>query len=176
METIPKKNCHKIGYIQKQHGLDGELNLRIEAHFADSLEDIETIFLEHDGLLVPYFLEEDGIRFRSNESALVQLKWIDSEKRAKDLVGTAVFIHEKDFIRGEEEFTVNELVGFQLVDESKGIIGDILQVDDYAGNLLLTVVYNENEVMIPYSEDFVTAFDFDNKVIEMRCPDGIFDL
>ncbi|MFV0554578.1 MAG: ribosome maturation factor RimM [Mangrovibacterium sp.] len=176
METIPKADCKPIGYIQKQHGLNGELNLRFEAQFGDSLEELTTLFLEHDGLLVPYFIVEDGLRFRSAETALVQLQWVNNEDEAKALVGTTVYIHEDDYIRGEENFTVDDLVGFTLHDEEKGEIGTITHVDDYAGNLLLTVSYQDAEVMLPYNEDFVLDFNEENKTLKMKCPEGIFDL
>lgn len=176
METIPKNNCKKIGYIQKQHGLQGELNLRFEHQFGDSLEEVETLYLEHDGLLVPYFIMEDGLRFRSGEAALVQLEWVDDELKAKALVGASVYIHEDDYIRGDEEFTVNELVGFRLFDVNQGEIGEILQVDDYAGNMLFTVLFKDAELMVPYNEDFVVGIDVEAKTLEMQCPDGIFDL
>ncbi len=176
METIPKINCKKIGYIQKQHGLNGELNLRFEPQYGDSLEELTKLYLEHDGLLVPYFICEDALRFRSGETALVQLEWINDEKDAKALVGTSVYIHEDDYIRNEEEFTINELVGFKLHDVNMGEIGEIIQVDDYAGNVLLTVLYEEQEVMVPYNEDFVVAIDAEARMIEMRCPEGIFEL
>lgn len=176
METIPKSACKKIGYIQKQHGLAGELNLHFEHQFGDSLEEVDTLYVEHDGLLVPYFIEEDGLRFRSSEIALIQLEWVNSEKEAKALVGASVYIHEDDYIRADEDFTINELVGFQLIDVALGPIGKILQVDDFASNLLLTVSYKDTEVMLPYNENLVAGIDVEEKTIEMQCPEGIFDL
>ncbi len=176
METIAKADCIKIGYLQRQHGLKGELQLRFEPQFGDSLEVLDILYLECDGLLVPFFIREAGFRFRSNESALVHFEWVNNELEAKKLNGTSVFIHEDDYIRTEENFSLNELVGFLLFDAELGAIGHIKQVDDYAGNLLFTVQYNEKEVMVPFNDDFLVRLDEDKKEIEIKCPAGIFDI
>ncbi|PTN10558.1 ribosome maturation factor RimM [Mangrovibacterium marinum] len=176
METIPKDDCIKIGYLQKPHGIKGEVTLQLEAGYDLSLEEMPTIFLEIDGLLVPFFLREEGLRFRSAETALLHFDWIDNEEQARKICGTSVYIAREDFIADQEDLSLHQLVGYTLFDSNKGRIGKILQVDDYAGNLLFTVEYGQQEVMIPFSEDFLTRFDEEACEIEMECPEGIFDL
>ncbi len=176
METIPKSDCIKIGSLQRQHGLKGEIQLRFEPQYGASLEYVETIFLEHDGLLVPYFIKEDGLRFRSNESALICIEWIDNDVQAKKLSGSSVYISRTDYVKEEQEFGLHELIGFNLIDSKLGEIGKILQVDDFAGNLLLTVDFNGNEVMVPFNEDFVIKLDEHEHLLEMICPEGLFEI
>lgn len=176
METIPKSDCIEIGSLQRQHGLKGEIQLRFEPQYGTSLEKVNTIFLEHDGLLVPYFIPEDGLRFRSNESALISLEWINNDNQAKELSGLSVYISREDYIKEDEEFGLHELVGFTLIDTKIGEIGKILQVDDFAGNLLLTVSYKENEIMVPFSEDFLVELDDEKYIVKMNCPEGLFDI
>jgi 16S rRNA processing protein RimM len=176
METIPKADCLQIGYLQKPHGIKGEITLQFEAGYDSSLEEMPTIFLEIDGLLVPFFLREEGLRFRSSETALLHFDWVENEEQARKLCGSPVYIAKADFLADEEEMPLHMLVGFTLFDCQKGRIGEIIQVDDYAGNLLLTVVFNQQEVMVPFSEDFLTRFDEQARELEMQCPEGIFDL
>ncbi|MGD9929751.1 MAG: ribosome maturation factor RimM [Mangrovibacterium sp.] len=176
METIPKNDCLKIGYLQKPHGIKGEVVLNFEPEFETSLEEEPALFLEIDGLLVPYFLKPDGLRFRSGESALLQFDWVDDENQARQICGCAVYMKKEDWLDDEEELPLHMLVGYQLFDSKRGIIGTIEQVDDYAGNLIFQVTYNGQEVLIPFNEDFLVRFDEDNREIELQCPDGIFDL
>ncbi len=176
METIPKNDCLKVGYLQKPHGIKGEVVLNFEPEFANSLEEEPALFLEIDGLLVPYFLKPEGIRFRSGETALLHFDWIEDENMARQICGNSVYIKKEDWLDDEEELPLHMLVGFQLYDTTLGLIGPIEQVDDYAGNLIFQVTYKNQEVLIPFNEDFLIRFDEANREIELKCPEGIFDL
>ncbi len=60
-----------------------------------------TLFLEIDGLLVPFFLREEGLRFRSAEVALVHFDWVEDEEQARKLCGSSVYIQQEDWIKEE---------------------------------------------------------------------------
>lgn len=176
METIPKSNCVKIGFVQKPHGIHGELVIRFQEEFYETLEEFPTLFLEIDNLLVPFFIAEDGLRFKSGESVIAQLDWIDSDKKAKELSGLSVYVNENDVIYPDDELSPNALVGFRLYDVDLGLIGEILDVNDYAGNLLLEVEYRGKEALVPLNEDLIVRLDEDAREIEMQLPSGLFDL
>ena len=176
METIPKSNCQKIGYIQKPHGIHGELVIRFDEEYYETLEECPTLLLEIDDLLVPYFIAEEGLRFKSGESVIAKLDWIDSDKKAKDLCGLSVFVSQDDVILSEDEFLPHLLSGFTLFDQTLGIIGEIEDVHDYSGNLLLEVNYQGKESLIPLNEDLIVRLDEEKKEIELDIPEGLFDL
>lgn len=176
METIPRQDCLQIGYLQKPHGVRGEVVLQFSAEFGASLEEEPVLFVELDGLLVPYFPEQQGIRFRSDETALLKLEWIDNESQARQICGQAVYLKKDDWIDEEGTILVYYLIGFKLIDYERGLIGVIEQVEDYGGNLVIQLTYQGREVLIPFSDDFLIRFDEDKREIEMRCPEGIFDL
>ena len=93
METIPKSDCRKIGYIRKTHGVQGEVALEYEPELEESVAQAERFFLEIDGLLVPFFISEDGLRFKSAKTALLQFNWVDGENQARRLVGCPVYLY-----------------------------------------------------------------------------------
>jgi len=82
METIPKSDCRKIGFIRKTHGVHGELVLEYEPEYEESVVEADRYFLEIDGLLVPFFVAEEGFRFRSAKTALITFDWVETEKYA----------------------------------------------------------------------------------------------
>jgi len=176
METIPKNNCVKVGYVQKPHGIHGELVIRFEEEYYETLEECPTLFMEIDNLLVPYFISDEGLRFKSGESVITKLEWVDSDKKAKDLCGLSVFVNQDDIVEFEDEMSPNALVGYQLFDETLGLIGEITEVNDYSGNLLLVVEYQGKEALVPINEDLIIRMDEDRREIELRIPDGLFDL
>lgn len=176
METIPKSKCVKIGFTQKPHGIHGELVVRFQEEFYETLEERPVLLLEIDDLLVPYFISDEGLRFKSGESVIVKFDWVNSDKQAKDLCGLSVFVKEEDVVETEGEFVPGDLVGYKLYEQSLGFIGEIDDVADYSGNLLITVNYNGKECLVPFNEDLLVRFDEDLQEIEMDLPEGLFSL
>jgi len=176
METIPKSDCLKIGYVQKPHGIHGELVIRFQEEYYETLEECPTLFIEIDKLLVPYFISDDGLRFKSGESVITQLDWVDSDKKAKGLCGLSVFVDQNDVIEFGDEMSSNALVGYQLFDETFGLIGEITEVNDFSGNVLLSVEYQGKEALVPLNEDLIVRLDEEKREIELRIPEGLFDL
>ena len=176
METIPKSDCTKVGFVQKPHGIHGELVIRFDEEYYETLEECPTLFLEIDNLLVPFFISEEGLRFKSGEAVIANLEWIDSDKKAKELCGLSVFVYQDEVIEFEDEMSSNALVGYQLFDETLGLIGKITEVSDFSGNVLLSVVYQGKEAMVPLNEDLIVRLDEDLHEIELRIPEGLFDL
>ncbi|WP_346855528.1 hypothetical protein [uncultured Draconibacterium sp.] len=174
METIPKADCEKIGYFRKTHGVHGDVVLEFEPQFEYSIEATDHFFVELDGLLVPFYISDSGFRFTTAKSAIVTFDWVDSEKYAKRLVGCSVYLFKNEIIDEPEE---NELMleAYLLVDEELGEIGMINQVDDYSGNVVLTVSYRGNEILIPYNEEIVVAIDETLKTITLNLPEGILE-
>jgi 16S rRNA processing protein RimM len=176
METIPKNDCVKVGYVQKPHGINGELIIRFQEEYYETLEEVPSIFLEIDNLLVPFFIADEGLRFKSSESVITKLDWIDSDSKAKALCGLSVFVNTEDVILTDDEMSPHELVGFQLYGEDIGLIGEITEVHDYSGNLLLSVDYQGNDVLVPLNEDLIIDIDENLRKIELRIADGLLNL
>ena len=176
METIPKENCTKIGFIQKTHGISGEMILKFQEEFYETLEEQPTLLFEIEGLLVPYYIAEEQLRLRSGESAILKLDWIDDDKQAKTLCGCAVFVKNEDLLITEEELSLHALVGYLLFDQNHLEIGSIVDVEDYSGNVLLAVKYKGKEVLVPFNEDLLLELDEQNQTLTLSIPDGLFDL
>jgi 16S rRNA processing protein RimM len=176
METIPNSKCVKVGYVHKPHGINGELVIRFQEEYFETMEEYPAIFLEIDNLLVPFFIAEEGLRFKSSESVITRLEWIDSDAKAKDLCGMSVFVKGDDVVEFEDEMSPHALVGYQLLDEDRTPIGEIKEVHDYAGNLLLSVDYQGKEVLIPLNEELIVNVDEEKREIELRIADGLLDL
>ena len=176
METIPKNSCTKIGTIQKPHGISGEISVRFQEQFYESLENADTVFLEIDGLLVPFFITAEGIRFRTGDSAIVPLKWVTTEEEARKLVSLSLYLKNEDLKKEEDHLDFRMLEGFLLVDQRKTRIGNIITVHDFSGNIVLEVDYLGKSILIPFNEDFLISFDQGGRVLALDLPDGLLNL
>jgi len=175
METIAKADCEKVGFFKKTHGVSGELVLEYEPQFEYSIENADRFFVELEGLLVPFFIVEDGFRFKTENSAILTFDGVESEKYAKRMVGSSVFLFKNEIIVMDDELSDSELVDYLLVDEKRGKIGIIDQIDNYSGNIVFTVNFKGKELLVPFNEDFLLEIDKQNKVITLNLPEGLFD-
>lgn len=175
METIPKTDCEKIGFIRKTHGVHGEVVLEFEEQYEYSVEDAESFFIEIEGLLVPFFITDEGLRFRSGKSVIVKFDWVDTESYAKRLVGKEVYLYQSELTEMPEG-QISFLQGFVLFDEKLGEIGIVEEVDDYAGNIVLTVNFRGAERLVPYNDEILVDFNEGHKKLILRLPDGLLDV
>ena len=110
---IKKEDVYKIGKLGKPHGVKGEVRMLCTDDIFDRVES-DSLILEIDGILVPFFMEE--YRFRSDERVLVKFADIDTEAQARELTGCEVYFPREQADRHEGEATWAELVGYALVD------------------------------------------------------------
>ncbi|MEN8117067.1 MAG: 16S rRNA processing protein RimM [Bacteroidota bacterium] len=174
METIPKADCEKIGFFRKTHGVHGEVILEFESHFEFSVEEADRFFVELEGLLVPFFVSEDGFRFKSSKTAIIKLDDVNTENYARRLVRNSAWLFKEEIIDTPEESELL-LEGFMLIDEKSGEIGLINQVDDFSGNIVLTVQYRGEEIMVPYNDEMLVSLDEKQKTIKLRLPEGLLE-
>ena len=176
METIPKADCKQIGFIRKTHGVWGELALDFEPAFELSLSKSERLFLELDGLLVPFFIADEGLYIKSSKSAIVKFDWVDNEEYARRLVSSSVFLFSHEIVSEEEDTSIPDFENYLLEDETLGPIGIITRIDDHSGNVVFTVTKEENELLIPFNIELLVSVNQQQKTIKLRIPDGLIDL
>ena len=175
METIPKADCDKVGFFKKTHGVSGELVLEYEPQFEYSIENADRFFVEIEGLLVPFFVLEEGFRYKTENSAIITFDGVDSEKYAKRMVGSSVFLFKNEIVEMPDELFESQFENYLLVDEKLGDIGIIEQIDNYSGNIVFTVSFKRKELLVPFNEDFLLEIDKQNKIIKLRLPEGLFE-
>ncbi len=176
METIPKTDCENIGFFRKMHGIKGDLVLEFEPHFEFSVEKADHFFVELEGLLVPFFVKNGGLRFRSANSAIVSLDWVDTEKYARRLIGNSVYLYQSEIVDEPEESLESQFENYLLIDKTIGKIGMINRVDDYAGNIVITVNYKGEEILIPYNDNLLVEVNESQKTIKLDLPEGLIEV
>ncbi|MCC8145246.1 MAG: ribosome maturation factor RimM [Bacteroidales bacterium] len=172
---IRREDLVKIGKINKPHGVKGEMSFSFTN---DSFEESECPFLilEIDGIFVPFRLEE--YRFTSGANALIQLKNIDSDRKARPLTHKEVYF-PKEYLRedtDDDSYTWDYFTGFTIVDEKEGEIGVIEYIDESTVNTLFVVRKEDTEVLIPAADELVTHIDEEQKRLYVLLPEGLLDI
>ena len=167
-------DTYKIGRLGKTHGVKGEISF----HFTDDVFDrVEAnyVFVETEGLQVPFFLEE--YRFRSETTAIVKFEGIDSADRAADLVGCDIYFPRELADNDNAELSWAEIVGFTIADTNNTIIGEVTNVDLSTVNTLFELQSPTGKsLLIPANDDFITDINRQERRITMQLPNGLLDL
>lgn len=164
-------DTYKIGTLTRTHGIGGELSMNFTDDVWDRAE-ADYVFLEVDGIQVPFFLE--SWRFRSDSVALLKFQDIDSSESALEYVGADVYFpHELTPEPSEDdEYTWRHFTGWKVVDDIAGEIGEIEHVEDSTANTIFFV----GDKLIPATEDFIERIDAKERTIYMNLPEGLLDL
>jgi 16S rRNA processing protein RimM len=176
MKTITRENCIEIGYFQKPHGVAGTLLLNFEEIYQETVETAEILFIETDGILVPWFTAEDGIRILSSKTALVDLDWVDDSTIAKNLTGSKVWVEKTSIRKHDNQQESDFWIGFTVKDLHKGYLGVVMEINDYSGNLVLTLQDGDTSLLIPFHPDLVVELDEQSRSLTFDLPDGLTDL
>lgn len=162
---------YKIGTLTRTHGIGGELSMNFTDDVWDRA-DADYLFLEVDGIQVPFFL--DGWRFRSDSVALLKFQDINTAEDAKEYVGADVYFPHALTPEPDEdtEYTWRHFTGWQIVDSTIGTIGTIEHVEDSTANAIFFV----EDKLIPATEDFIETIDSKERIIYMNLPEGLLDL
>jgi 16S rRNA processing protein RimM len=165
-------DTREIGYISKTHGLKGHVILRLNELTGIDEEAIKSVFLELNGSQVPYFIDECR---PNNTGYILKLENIDSIDTSKRLIGKKAFALE-EFILEDEE-SLNEFVGYAIIDARLGNIGNIAEVDEKTDNVIIKVIHpTGKEIILPFNDDFIIEIDDDHKTIEFNSPDGLVEM
>jgi len=155
--------------------VNGELSFNFTSDVFDT-ENIEFLIIEIQGILVPFFIEE--YRFKSESTGLIKFEGVDSDEQAKVFSGLTLFVQKKYLDKVEDaEIELNYFVGFHLVDEIKGELGLITEVDQTTENALFVINNgSDDELLIPIGDDYIREINHDNKRILVRLPEGLLEL
>lgn len=171
---IKSEQLLSIGKIIKPHGIRGDMSISFSVDVFD-FDELPFFIIEIDGCFVPFVVEE--YRSIAQTSAIIKLEGVNSENEVRNFSGMQIFI-QKEYIENIEEAEVNAdfFIGYKMSEKTKGIIGVITAIDDSTDNVLFVVHENDDELLIPVSEDYILEIDHSEKIIYVDLPEGLLDL
>lgn len=172
---IRENEVFKIGKFIKPHGIKGEISFTFDNDVFDKV-DCPYLICKIDGIFVPFFIRE--YRFKGNDTALITFEDIDDEAKASRLAGLEVFFprkyHEEASAK-DIDYTWNFFLGFRVIDEKRGEIGIIDEIDESTINTLFIVRSEEKEILIPATEEFIVRAEAKEKILYMNLIEGLIE-
>lgn len=168
---MTREDCILLGTISKTHGVRGELVIRMTDPSLEPDENWESLFLQIDGMLVPFFIS--SLHAPRADEWFVRFDDYDDKDSAQNLVGSAVWIRKEGMATSMKGIYLDELTGYTLVNASTGRQGLIADFMDIPGNPVFEVSFEGRNEMVPAQDDLMEEIDQENQRLIMRLPEGI---
>lgn len=168
------EDMFELGRTLKPHGLKGEVAIKLDVDEPARYVDLDLVWVERQGTLVPYAIESISIR---PKSTVVRLEGVETIEDAQALAGLRLLLPLTALPPLDGlKFYYHEVVGFELVDEEHGSLGTIADVLDLPGNPLFRTVLEGREGLFPMQDRTLVKVDRDARRIEVRMPEGLHSL
>ena len=170
-----------VGLITSPHGINGKIKVK-------SLSDFEERFTKPGKRWIQKDKEDPlelelvyGFKQPGKESFVISFKGINNRNQAENLKTYKVLVKVDDIPKlKKEEFHLNELVNLKVkVLEKKQliIIGKVINLQNEKNNLLvIKLIKNNKEVLVPFVKEIVPVVDIKNKYLIITPPLGLLDL
>jgi 16S rRNA processing protein RimM len=112
------------------------------------------------------------------------LEDVEDRDAAQAIQSKEIFLREQDLIPDKErEFEVPDdsleyegLVGFMLLDKTRGEIGTIEEVLEMPQQEMALLKFNGREILIPLNTQFIVEIDEIKRQVMMDLPEGLLDV
>mgnify|MGYP006443551161 CR=1 FL=1 len=121
----------------------------------------------------------EQFRMAGPAEALVKLAGINHREEASAWTGQTVYLplSELPTLSGDEDFYYYEVIGAELLDETHGRVGTILNVLEMPGQDLLEVEDAAGKRhLVPITDAFIGAYDREARRLAATLPEGLLEL
>lgn len=168
------KGFYYLGKITKPFGYKGDLVIYIDADNPQDYKKLESVLVDIDGELIPFFF--DRFEYKSANNVIVHFQNIGAEE-ALQLVNNGLYLPLSALPKlTGNKFYFHEVIGFSVIDEVKGNIGTIQSFLDFPGQSVMSVDFQGKEILIPVIDAFIVNVDRDAKQMHINAPEGLIDL
>lgn len=148
-----------VGKVVGTHGIKGEIKVYSELEIKDKVfkENTKLYFNDSDK---EYTIEQ--VRFHK-ENYLVLLKGYYNINDVLYLNKSKVYVNRDEFLNNEE-YVIDDLIGFSVVDENDSIVG-VIKDYELNSSYATFLVEGDNNFYLPNVENYVTKIDLNSKKV-----------
>jgi 16S rRNA processing protein RimM len=172
---LKKEDCFYLGKIVKKYSFKGELLAKLDTDQPDLYDNLEAVFIDLRGNLVPFFIESSQL----HKSDLLRLNFedVNSEADADALIKSELYLPLDLLPKLDgDKFYFHEVIGFTIKDKKFGDVGILTGINDSTAQALFEIDRDGIEILIPMNDEFIDKVDRKNKTIVVDTPEGLIDL
>ncbi|WP_417619708.1 ribosome maturation factor RimM [Oceanihabitans sediminis] len=172
---MKKEECFFLGKIVKKYSFKGEVLAKLDTDEPELYDGLESVFIDLKGNLVPFFIEH--AQLHKSELLRIQFEDVVTEKDADALLKSDLYLPLSFLPKlADDKFYFHEIIGFSVIDENFGEVGEITGVNDTTAQALFEIDRDGTEILIPINDHFIKKVDKENKTILVDTPEGLIDL
>lgn len=170
-----KQDCFYLGKVAKKFSFKGELLVYLDTDEPELYENLESVFVDFNGQLVPFFIEDAFLH--KNDFLRVKFEDCNSEEEADRLIGSELYLPLNLLPKLEgNKFYYHEVEGFEVVDITLGSVGTLVRINDSNYQALFEIDHQGTEILVPMIDQLIEEVDRENKKLILNIPAGLVDL
>ncbi len=165
-----------VGKLGKPHGVSGAFRFYLSRVLKNKTKFPPHFLIAEKGGMLPFFVS--SFELIKLDEALLKFEDITSPEQARAYNGKELYLTQKNihlyFERISED--IDYLIGYMLMDEQKGKVGEISELLESPAQILAIVQGETQEFTIPLAEDWIVEIEEKRKVLRMDLPEGLLDI
>ena len=167
-------NYFEIGYVLKPHGLKGAISIWMDVDDPGKYTKMESVVIQVDNNPIPFFISTAQFHGKKD---ILQLEDITDLEGAARLKGCKLLLPLTQLPSLQTgQFYYHEVIGYQIEDINLGKLGIIQNIFSGGNQDLISMLYQDREVLIPINDETVGQADHQNKVVFVTLPQGLLDI
>ncbi|MCS4237317.1 16S rRNA processing protein RimM [Myroides gitamensis] len=170
-----KQDCFYLGKVAKKFSFKGEVLVYLDTDEPELYENLESVFVDFNGQLVPFFIEAAFLH--KNDFLRVKFEDCQSEEDADRIIGSELYLPLNLLppLKGNK-FYYHEVEGFEVIDTTLGSVGTLIRINDSNYQVLFEIDHNGTQILVPMIDQFIEQVDRENKKLILHIPAGLVDL
>ena len=163
-----------VGWIRKPHGVHGEVSVTILSDVGNRFEVGAELRMVRSGDLARTL---SVVAKRSvKNGAILRFAGFETREQAESLRGSVLEVpRERVPAAPVGSYYYFELIGCDCFDFSAGSLGQVVDVLDDGGGLLLEIEQDESKLLVPFVSAYLREVDVERRRIELQLPDGLIE-
>ena len=170
-----------VGLITSPQGINGKLKIKSLSDFEERFTKPGKRWIQKDKETPKELALTSGFKKPGKENFIVTFKGITNRNQAENLKEYKLLVRADSIPElKKEEFHLSELANLKVKitkNNQYHIIGKVINLVNEKNNLLvIKLLKNDKEVLIPFVKEIVPVVDIKNKFIIISPPPGLLEL
>jgi 16S rRNA processing protein RimM len=170
-----KEDCFYLGKIVRKHSFKGEVVIKLDTDEPELYQEMESVFVNLGNNLIPFFIKESLLQ--KGNQLRVQFEEIKNEEDAESILKSGIYLPLTLLPKlTGNQFYYHEIIGFAVIYQIHGNIGNITGVNDTTAQALFEVEKEGRQILVPMIDQFILLVDRKSKELHLKTPQGLIEM